>query len=79
VEYKINQNNTLKLNVDNLLTRSTTTPCTVVSPPGDERSVRVTLTAKFQGLSPVLTILDRGGLTFSRICQAALLVWPSWP
>ena len=48
VEYKINQNNTLKLNVDNLFDKVYyNTLYRGFAAPGDERSVRVTLTAKF--------------------------------
>ena len=48
VEYKINQNNTLKLNVDNLLDKVYyNTLYRGFAAPGDERSVRLTLTAKF--------------------------------
>ncbi|MFM9899846.1 MAG: TonB-dependent receptor [Polaromonas sp.] len=48
VEYKINQNNTLKLNVDNLFDKVYyNTLYRGFAAPGDERSVRLTLTAKF--------------------------------
>jgi catecholate siderophore receptor len=48
VEYKVNQNNTLKLNVDNLLDKVYyNTLYRGFAAPGDERSVRLTLTAKF--------------------------------
>ena len=48
VEYKINANNTLKLNVDNLFDKVYyNTLYRGFAAPGDERSVRVTLTAKF--------------------------------
>ena len=47
-KYKINQNNTLKLNVDNLFDKVYyNTLYRGFAAPGDERSVRVTLTAKF--------------------------------
>ena len=48
VEYKINQNNTLKLNLDNLFDKVYyNTLYRGFAAPGDERSVRLTLTAKF--------------------------------
>jgi catecholate siderophore receptor len=48
VEYKINQDNTLKLNVDNLFDKVYyNTLYRGFAAPGDERSVRLTLTSKF--------------------------------
>ena len=48
VEYRINQDNTLKLNVDNIFDKVYyNTLYRGFAAPGDERSVRVTLTSKF--------------------------------
>jgi len=48
VEYRINEDNTLKLNIDNLFDKVYyNTLYRGFAAPGDERSVRLTLTSKF--------------------------------